>query len=121
MTKGLEKEADFDTAIQKIAKAIRDNRDVRKLNQIQQEFNRLYKEQYGIVDAEVVSALALSDEQLKKIKKTIAEKYNTKEPQVNIQNAVDMSIKGGVIIKIGNEIWDGSVKSKLEKLKAAIQ
>lgn len=120
MTENLKKEEDLDAAIKKVAKAIKENKDQKKLVLIQQEFNRIYKEHHGIVEADVISVQLLQAQQLKSIQKTISTKFGTLEENVKLHNITDAGIKGGLIIKIGNEIWDASVKSKLEKLKSVI-
>ena len=45
----------------------------------------------------------------------VKNKYSAKE--VIIKNTVSEKIKGGVVIKVGDEILDGSVERKLKELK----
>ena len=45
----------------------------------------------------------------------VMHRYRAK--QVEIVERVDASIRGGVVIRVGDEILDGSISSQLKKLK----
>jgi F-type H+-transporting ATPase subunit delta len=82
---------------------------------IMEKFGQLYNETHGIVEAKVSSRENLSQDILGKIKAFVKDKYSAKE--VVLETAVDGNIKGGIIIKVGDEIVDGSVSAQLKKLK----
>ena len=46
------------------------------------------------------------------------EKYKAKE--VVIKNKIDENIKGGIIIKVGDEIVDASISGKLRSFKSSL-
>ena len=48
------------------------------------------------------------------LKKKLEDKYNKK---IIITAEVDKSLLGGVYVRVGNDVIDGSVKSKLEEMK----
>lgn len=50
-------------------------------------------------------------------KEQIEQFINSKVKGANIQYVVDKSVIGGVIIKIGDLYYDGSVKRLLEKIE----
>lgn len=78
------------------------------------EFEVLYKESKNIVEAVAVSAVALTENQMNKLK----DKLSTKTGKnIILKNQVDDSILGGVLIKIGNEEIDGTIKGKLNRLR----
>jgi F-type H+-transporting ATPase subunit delta len=68
----------------------------------------------GEVTAEVVSAAALSDAQAEKLAATLNQQTG-KTVKLNI--AVDESLIGGMIVKLGSRMIDTSVKSKLASLQ----
>lgn len=68
----------------------------------------------GIVVAEVQSTIQMTDDNLDKLKSTL-EKLLSKT--VEIETLIDPKILGGLVIRIGDKLIDGSVRSKLSGLK----
>ena len=68
----------------------------------------------GEVVAEVTSAKALTKTQSTALAKTLKEKVGK---AVTIQETVDESIIGGLIVKVGSKMIDTSIKSKLNALQ----
>ena len=67
----------------------------------------------GTVDAELISALETSEEQVNKIAESLARRLGKK---VSLTTRIDSSLIGGAIIKAGDMVIDGSVRGRLEKL-----
>lgn len=111
----------LDKALARMAAVIKDNKDQGKIDRIIAEFEKLYKDKNGIVEGQVISAKPLEKGQLKNICAAVAGKFNTTEEKVSIEEKVDEKIKGGLVLKIENEVWDGSVQSKLQKLMYSLQ
>ena len=84
-------------------------------DKILDHFSNIFNQKQGIVEAEVMSRKKIDASELKEIEKYIRERYGAKE--IVIENTVDEKIQGGIILKIGDEVIDGSVKGKLEELK----
>lgn len=72
----------------------------------------------GEVTAKVISARALSDAQRNELAETLQKKVGGK---VEIDTQVDPSLLGGLIVQVGSRMVDGSLKSKLERLKFAMK
>lgn len=68
----------------------------------------------GEVTAEVTTAKALTKTQMDKLAKTLKDKVGK---AVTIQETVDESIIGGLIVKVGSKMIDTSIKSKLAALQ----
>ncbi len=77
----------------------------------------LSDEAKGIMDVEVTSAILLDEGQLNKLKNRLEE--STKK-QININNLVNPDILGGLVIKIGNKVMDGSIQNQILKLKESL-
>lgn len=77
-------------------------------------FEKAYKEEKNILEASAVTAIPLSEDELEKIKSMLSEKY---QKTVILDNTVDESIIGGMILYVGNTMLDASVRSKLNGLK----
>ncbi len=83
-----------------------------------ESFGKIYNQKNGIVEAEVVTAEKLNEPLEKKVKSYIEKKYDAKE--VIVKNIINPKIKGGMIVKVGDEIVDGSVEGKLAELKKVL-
>ena len=92
-----------------------DYRRISNLEAIIDEFNRLYDQERKVVRAVVRTAVELDDQQ----KDTLAKKFAEVEGanQVILDAKVDPSIIGGVVMQSESHIYDGSIKTKLEKIK----
>ena len=77
-------------------------------------YTDLRNDQKGIVEALVRVALPLNEKEKNKIQAGI-EKLTGK--QVSLKTEVDASILGGIIIRVGDMVYDGSVHHQLETLK----
>ncbi|RSK28943.1 F0F1 ATP synthase subunit delta [Bacillus sp. HMF5848] len=75
-------------------------------------------EDRGVAEATVYSVRELSTEELSTISQTFASKIG--KQSLNIENVVDDSILGGVKVRIGNTIYDGSLTRKLVRIKKDI-
>ena len=67
--------------------------------------------------AEITSANTLSDSDLNRIKETL---NRATGKQVEISLNIDPSILGGLITKIGDKVFDNSIKTKLEKIQGVL-
>lgn len=78
------------------------------------QFAALLDQRQGIVDANVKAAFAIDKEQEQLLKKRL-EAYTAKTVRMDI--GIDESLKGGLVIQIGDTVLDGSVRHQLELLK----
>jgi len=67
--------------------------------------------------AEVRSAVPLSEDQKARLTAALSERTGQ---TIEIRTIVDPSIQGGIVTQIGDNVIDGSVRSKLSKLREAI-
>jgi F-type H+-transporting ATPase subunit delta len=84
------------------------------LPRVATEYRRLYDRREGIVEATVISATELGEDELAAIRSRIGELTSGK---VEMTTSVDPSILGGVIIQLGDQLIDGSVRGRLERLR----
>jgi F-type H+-transporting ATPase subunit delta len=109
-------EQEISHVVKKFAEVLRNDGQVKNAKNIIEKFSQLYNEKHGIIEATVVTREKLDD--LEKIEKFVKEKYEAKE--VILKNIIDEDIKGGIVIKVGDEILDGSVSAQLKRLKKAL-
>ncbi|QMU07949.1 ATP synthase F1 subunit delta [Levilactobacillus suantsaii] len=79
------------------------------------QFQSLYDEKHHIVYAHVTTAIDLSAEQKDQISTAYAQRVGAQKVILNSQ--VDPTILGGVIVESAGMILDGSLKTKINKLR----
>ena len=80
---------------------------------IAESFEALCAEEGGNIEAQVISAYAVNATQKKSIAAALKKKLGR---EVTIKTTTDKSLLGGVIIRAGDMVIDGSVKTQLEKI-----
>jgi F-type H+-transporting ATPase subunit delta len=89
-----------------------------KLQDVIRSFNLLAAEQRGETTAEVVSAHPLSDDQVRALKGNLKARVGR---DVTVDLTVDPAILGGLVVKIGSQQIDGSIRTKLNNLALAMK
>ncbi len=84
------------------------------LHEVAQQFKELHDEKLGIVNVEVRTTVEFNDAQEKELR-TQLERMEGKK--VRFQFVIDKTIKGGIVIRIGDTVHDGSVSRQLERMR----
>ncbi len=87
------------------------------LPEIIDEFQILLDEKRGIINIDVTSAVTLSDEQSNELINRLSV-YTGKK--IRARMSLDERLLGGVSIKIGDTIFDGSISHQLEKFRQTL-
>ncbi|MDB3855872.1 F0F1 ATP synthase subunit delta [Halieaceae bacterium] len=98
-------------------KVVAANKRLSLLPEIFSLFALLKANQEKSVDVEVVSAYELAEATQQKLSDALAAKL---ERTVKLDSVVDSSLLGGVLIRAGDLVIDGSVRGRLEKLAEAM-
>ncbi|MCA1650608.1 MAG: ATP synthase F1 subunit delta [Acidobacteria bacterium] len=80
-------------------------------------FQQRLREHAQVVQAEVVTAIALPPDRVAALEQSLAQASGR---QVQLEARVDPGIIGGAVTRVGSTVYDGSVTRQLEKLKAAL-
>jgi F-type H+-transporting ATPase subunit delta len=94
------------------------NRRLGQLPQVIRAFNLLAARHRGETTAEVTSARPLSDDQVAALKNNLKGRLNR---DVNVDLSVDPAILGGLVVKVGSQMIDGSIRTKLNNLASAMK
>jgi len=86
-----------------------------QIAEVTDQFLELANEAMGIAEAEVYSARELTDAERDALSATFAAKIGKKS--LKIENIVDSNLLGGIRLRIGNRIYDGSLRGKLDRLE----
>jgi F-type H+-transporting ATPase subunit delta len=81
-------------------------------------YQKLADELKGIARASLVSATKLSDDTVEKIRVALSKKTN-KEIVLEIEQ--DPELIGGIVTKIGDLVWDGSIKTQLSNMRETLK
>ena len=89
-----------------------------QLRNIIRAFRRLAAEHRGEATAEVVTARPLNDDQLAQLRQQLRTRAGR---DVNIDASVDPDILGGIVVKLGSQQIDASIRTKLNRLAMAMK
>jgi F-type H+-transporting ATPase subunit delta len=89
-----------------------------ELRSVIRAFRRLAAEHRGEATAEVVTARPLNDDQLSALKQQLRTRAGR---DVNIDASVDPNILGGIVVKLGSQQIDASIRTKLNRLASAMK
>ena len=78
----------------------------------------LLSDEKGEVQAEVVSAVALTDAQASDVQEKISTSVGK---TVTMTQRVDPSLMGGLVVRVGSRMIDASLKTKLHQLELAMK
>ena len=112
-------QGEIDSVLENFIKILAKNNQLRLKNSIIGKFGSIYNQENGIVEARVTSREVLSNELRNKVRIYVRTKYGAKEAV--LVEKVDESIKGGIIIQVGDEVMDGSVGRQLKELKKELR
>jgi F-type H+-transporting ATPase subunit delta len=82
-----------------------------------ERFTELLRRHRGIALAEVRTALPLDDGQRAEL---VSRLRTISGSQVEMDEAVDPDLIGGIAVRIGDQLYDASVRSRLERLRARL-
>jgi F-type H+-transporting ATPase subunit delta len=89
-----------------------------QLRPILRAFRRLAAEHRGETTAEIVTARPLNDDQVAALKTQLRSRAGR---DVNIEATVDPAILGGLVVKLGSQRIDASIRTKLHRLAQAMK
>jgi F-type H+-transporting ATPase subunit delta len=81
-------------------------------------FRRLAAEHRGETTAEVVTARPLNDDQVSELKQQLRTRAGR---DVTLDMTVDPAILGGIVVKLGSQQIDASIRTKLNRLASAMK
>ena len=89
-----------------------------ELRKVIRAYRRLAAEHRGETTAEVVTARPLSDDQLAALKQQLRTRAGR---DITIDTTVDAAILGGIVVKLGSQQIDASIRTKLNRLAQAMK
>ena len=94
-----------------------DNQRTHLLPEILQTFEDVLRQRQGAAEAEVTSAAELTAPQKTQLQQTL-ERLTGKKIQAKY--SLDAALLGGAVVRIGDTIYDGSVRNRLNQMRARL-
>ena len=96
---------------------IADHRRTQLIPEIVATFQQVLRQRQGMAEAEISSAVELTSAQKKELAATLARVTGKKiEPKYSL----DPALLGGAVVRIGDTIYDGSLRSRLNEMRARL-
>lgn len=93
------------------------NRRLPLLPEITALFARLKQEAENKLTVRVVAATPLDDDQVNRMSEALAKRFNC---AIELESEIDPSVLGGAVIYAGDQVIDGSLRGRLNKLSNAL-
>lgn len=87
---------------------------IQEIALVRQEFSTLLDQRTGRVEAQVSSPMALEPAAQQRVQALLGKLLGK---QVVLVAQVDPALIGGLVVRIGNTVWDGSVSNHLDRLR----
>ena len=91
---------------------------IRELEDVEREYESLYRAFTAVIEAEAVSAIPLTPEQKEQLRRKLEKLTGN---TVEVTYTVDPSILGGIRVTMEGRVLDGSLAGRLRELKGAIR
>jgi F-type H+-transporting ATPase subunit delta len=85
-----------------------------ELPAIARAYAEMLDEKIGRVRATVTSAKPMTDEELRRVREALAAATRR---SIVLDSRTDPKIVGGLVAQVGPKVWDGSIKTQLERLR----
>lgn len=110
----LERVLDVDPLVLNLAKLLITKGRTAEASAIAQLFGEMVDAAAGIAHAVVTTAVELSAEQLTQIESKLSEALGV---TIDARAETDPEILGGIVVRVGDRLIDGSIRSRLESLR----
>ena len=94
------------------------NKRLQLLPEISKQYEMLRAQAEKSLEVEVISAFALGDSERERLVETLKRRF---EREIQLTSRVDEQLMGGMVIRAGDTVIDGSVRGKLGKLAETLQ
>jgi F-type H+-transporting ATPase subunit delta len=84
---------------------------------IRREFDRLWAEENQLLPVTITSAVELDEDTVKDLAKRIEDQTGR---QIELTTNLDPNLIGGLQMRVGNMIYDASIRGRLEKLRREV-
>jgi F-type H+-transporting ATPase subunit delta len=87
------------------------------LFRIRREYDRLWEDYNRLLPVGVTSAVELDEQTVQRIGDRIGEQTGR---TIELSSTVDPDILGGIVVRVGNQVLDASIRNRLETLRKQV-
>jgi F-type H+-transporting ATPase subunit delta len=91
---------------------------IRYLDKIAEEWKYRFYSAKNIAEAVVTAAVPLTESQKTALSKKLSSKYGK---EIILKEVIDPSVIGGISVRVGDELTDGTIKTKFENIQNQIK
>jgi F-type H+-transporting ATPase subunit delta len=95
-------------------KVLIDKKRANTILSVRREFNEFYYDHKGIVHATAYTVAPLGDDDISKLEARLSDLTGK---TIQVGNVIEENLLGGMVVKIGDKIIDGSIRKKLNAMK----
>jgi ATP synthase F1 delta subunit len=106
-----------DETIVNFLKLLIENHRMPVIFRVRRGYDELWEQENKLLPVQVTSAVELDKATVKQIGDRIAEQTGQK---VDLSASVEPDILGGIIVRVGNQVLDASVRNRLEQLRKQV-
>jgi F-type H+-transporting ATPase subunit delta len=96
---------------------ITDHRRTQLIPEIVAMFQQVIRQRQGVAEAQISSAVELSAAQKKELAATLTKLTGKK---IETKYSLDPALLGGAVVRIGDTIYDGSLRSRLNEMRSRL-
>lgn len=104
----------IDNNLKNFLKILVDKDRVTSLEAIQKCYKELLNEKNNLIEGVAITAIPMETKEIKELESKLSSKYNK---NVTLNNIVDETVLGGVLVRLGNEEIDGTIKTRLSNMR----
>jgi F-type H+-transporting ATPase subunit delta len=106
-----------DPTVVNFLKLLIENHRMPVIFRVRRGYDELWEEENKLLPVQVTSAVALDETTVKQIGDRIASQTGRR---VDLSATVEPDILGGIVVRVGNQVLDASVRNRLEQLRKQV-
>lgn len=110
-------EVEVGEKIENFVKILRENNDVKKIDKIIEAYEAHDREERGAMRVELTTARKMTEQSRDEVVSCLKTKVFPKAREVEVTEKVDQSLLGGIVVKSGDTVRDGSLARRLSILR----
>lgn len=104
----------IDPEITRLVSILLEHDRVEQIRTVYYDYKYLVYKERGMKIAYATTAVKMTNEEIETIRKKLSYKYNK---EIEVQNIVDPDVIGGVYLRLGDRVIDGTIRGKLKDMK----
>lgn len=108
---------DADPALVNFLELLVENHRMPAIFRVRREYDRLWEEENKRLPVEITSAVELDEDVIKRLGDQIGAQTGR---SIQLTANVDPDVLGGIVLRVGNQILDASIRNRLDQLRRSV-